>query len=151
MCCPHTGHANLNSLIGWHYTIPQPSSVDNSFFLRTQASGLHWISDCAPRAQQRAIRRFHFRSAPVPGRSSVPLAYGLGLLQCCGASIAEPRGRARSTAGREQSELARRTKRPILHKVWTPKPSRKTSPGNCQSRRQTENSWRNIPKKASVA
>ena len=40
MCCPHTGHANLNSLIGSHYTIPQQAGIDNSFFIRTRGSGV---------------------------------------------------------------------------------------------------------------
>jgi hypothetical protein len=40
MCCPHTGHANLNSLIGSHYTIPQLAIPDNSFFLRMGGSGV---------------------------------------------------------------------------------------------------------------
>src|SRR5437016_647371 len=32
MCWPHTGHANLNSLMISHRTIPQRSAPDNVFF-----------------------------------------------------------------------------------------------------------------------
>jgi hypothetical protein len=41
----------LNSLIGSHYTIPQPSSHDNSFFLRTKPRASTRVPGAAVPAQ----------------------------------------------------------------------------------------------------